>query len=254
MTNTPIIEVIAELRWGPGNPSQPAVFSFGDDADYIKFGVEASRLGYNQLERTIPQGVPSPGGAIGYRYRKGEGDLNTLYQLGTGIFSANGLPPYTSWGAFRQVLVAGVEALNATVSLNTRGEVWCVVRYVDFFASEHMGGLNTQEFFRNVVGVESVPLNSVMEFAGDDLATSMRFFRSAKDPRGNEVALDVGEGQNGERPGIVMNTSVTSAPLVNPSVDEVLASFDLLQKVAHEVFFEMIERDNRVKHAIFPEA
>ncbi len=222
------------------------MLSFGNDADYIRFGVEVGKLGYNQIERTLPQGVPGPGGSVAYRYRIGEGDLNTLYQLGFGVFTTNGLPPYASWSTFRSVLENGILALNNTHSLADKSEVWCIVRYMDFFTEKHLGGMTREEFFTNSVGLRYQPLAAFGEFSGQEAQSSMRFFVSIKDGAGREIALDVGEGSAQDQDGIVMNTSVTSQAILNPSVDSVMACFDELQAAAHNVFFEMIRRDDRL--------
>ncbi len=247
MTNAPIVEVIAELRWGEGNPIHPAPFAFANESDYIKFGIEVGKFGYNQLERTMPQGIPGqPGGTVAYRYRLGEGDFNTLYQLGVGIFTTNGVAPYTSWATFRDVLHRGVEALNVVSPLASKAEVWCVVKYIDFFNESHLAGLTATEFFADVVGLQYQELDSAKDFSTDTSASSMRFFYSSKDSNGRELALDVGEGGLHDKPGIVMNTTIISSALKTESVEDVMTSFDDLQAVAHKTFFEMVNRSARV--------
>lgn len=247
MTNAPIVEVIAELRWGDGNPQQPAPFAFANEAEYIGFGIEIGKLGYNQLERTLPQGIPGqPGGTVGYRYRRSEGELNTLYQLGAGVFTANGIAPYTSWENFREVLHKGILALNQISPLADKAEVWCVVKYLDFFNETHLAGITSREFFSEVVGLDYKELDVAKASASSGASSSMRFFYSTRDDAGREIALDVGEGGLHEKVGIVMNTTITSPPIVAKSADDVMQSFDDLQRVAHDAFFEMIKRSERV--------
>jgi len=195
----------------------------------------------------LPQGIPAPGGAVAYRYRRGDGEVNTLYQLGLGVFTANGLAPYDSWSAFKSVLESGLAALDAASPLSEKGDLWCIIRYMDFFTKQHLVGISSREFFSEVVGVDYKELDSARALSSSGGASSMRFFYMTRDEAGNELSLDVGEGNLQEKPGIVMNTSVTSSALAGVGFAEVLECFDRLQTTAHNVFFEMVNRSERVK-------
>jgi uncharacterized protein (TIGR04255 family) len=191
--------------------------------------------------------MPGPGGAVGYRYRKSDGEVNTLYQLGVGVFTANGLAPYTSWDAFRRVLEQGIVALNEASPISKQQEVWCIVKYLDFFDEEHLAGLTAPEFFSEVVGVKYQGLETSAALDRQGSGSSMRFFYSNRGASGRELALDVGEGGVHDKTGIVMNTTVTSEPLKDVDVGKVMQCFSDLQRIAHDAFFEMINRSPRIK-------
>ena len=214
-----------------------------DQAIFVKFGIEVGKEGYQQLERTLPEGFPSPGGTVTYRYRRSEGDQNTLYQLGHGVFTANGLEPYTSWEEFRPVIKRGLDALWRLQPLPVSSPVWLVLRYVDVFKRHHLGEMTSPDFFRLIVGVNYDRPAAASAFPETASQEVMRFFSTRKDEEGRELAIDVGNGIHANEDAIVMNTVANSAAIEEPSVDDVLAQFDILQKSSHDVFFEMVARD-----------
>lgn len=257
MKNPPVVEVIAEVRWGEGNPRQPAQFAFGQDAGYVTFGMQVGQAGYQQVERTIPEGFPSPGGSVVYRYRKNRDVQNTLYQLGPGVFTTNGLPPYTSWSEFTPVLANGLDALWLSVFSNKGSEpVWLILRYVDLFTEQHLAGLGREQFFEQAVGLRYTPTAAQTEFAPDAPHFQMRFFASRVDEEGRELSVDFGQGveQRTGRPGIVMSTQVLSQKLNDPTKELIVSEFDRLQRSAHDVFFQMLERCPLLKANIWGEA
>lgn len=244
MKNSPLIEIIAEVRWGPGDPRQPAQIVFGgDESVYVKFGIEVGKDGYHQLERTMPEGFSAPGGAVAYRYRKSEGEQNTLYQLGTGVFTANGLPPYNSWEEFRPVIERGVQAWW-NINIVRPGEtLWLLLRYVDVFKQQHLGPMSIADFFRVVVGLNYEKPAAYMAFPQGDASESFRFFGSRRDAEGQELAIDVGQGVQDGEDIVVMNTIAYSKPFEAESVEGILRGLDQLQDASHALFFEMIRRD-----------
>src|SRR5437868_4412920 len=96
----PLIEIVAELRWGLpeiGLPNEPQVLqnlSFGVGPStrleelFMRFGAKAAAHGYTTFERIVPPGFPLLPFQPVYRYRKASEDqATTLYQLGAGVFT-----------------------------------------------------------------------------------------------------------------------------------------------------------------------
>lgn len=122
----PLVELIAELRWGSGGGVLPSAQSQGvrpillalsgqHEEFFMRFGSKAGALGYDLVERVMPQGFSAMPFQIVYRFRKKlQEQGTTLYQVGAGVFSANSTPPYRFWNDFRPVLEQGVKLLLET--------------------------------------------------------------------------------------------------------------------------------------------
>jgi uncharacterized protein (TIGR04255 family) len=252
MANSPLVEIIAEIRWGDGNPQAPALLASAiDDSIYVRLGIEVGKLGYHQLERTVPEGFPVPGGAVIYRYRKAEGEQNTLYQLGPGIFTANGLPPYNSWEEFLPVIESGLRALWRVAPISQELPIFLSLRYLDAFTGDHLDGMSVGEFFKEIVGLEYDKPESFAAFSEDGAVTAMRFMATQKSNDGRELWIDVAEGSKEGADAIVINTLARAAQFNAASVDDVLIRFEPLHKALHDVFFEMIGRNSRLQTHLF---
>lgn len=245
LKNSPLREIIAEVRWGAGHPRKPQPLVIGgNELNYLRFGAEVSKFGYAQLERTMPEGFPTPGGAVVYRYRRVDEAQNTLYQLGQGVFTTNGLPPYSSWEEFKVVLRQGLEALwSLSGGTAPDPKIWLMVRYIDGFDQAHLGNMPPSAFYERIVGVKFERPQVFEEFPGNNARESMRFFFSRMDGEGQELQFEVGEGHVVGMPATILNTTVISAEQQDKTVDEVVEMFGKLQDAAHKLFFQMIERD-----------
>src|SRR5215472_6295692 len=90
----PLVELIAELRWGSplpaAQPQNVIVLATGSHEEFfMRFGSKAGALGYGQVERLVPPGFPASSFQAIYRFRKNAPEQGTtLYQVGTGVFSA----------------------------------------------------------------------------------------------------------------------------------------------------------------------
>lgn len=251
MNNTPLVEIIAEMRWGEGNPKAPALLATADDSAYIKLGIEVGKLGYHQLERVVPEGFPVSGGTVVYRYRNVEKDQNTLYQLGPGIFSINGLPPYNSWEGFLPVIRNGLDALWAVCPISQDQPIFLSLIYLDAFTKKHLGGMASEVFFKEIVGISNNKPESLVKFGGGSSATSMRFMQTQKAEDGRELVIDVAEGTLSGEYAIVMNTIAKAAQFKAAGPQDILANFAVLHDMLHEVFFEMIRRNADLYNHMF---
>jgi len=120
--NAPLVELVAELRWGPSAAALPAndqdqsrtvPFQFSSPKDeelYMQFAALISAEGYGRFERVAPPGIPSLPGQVACRFRPSDPEKQApLFQLGIGLFTANALPPYQSWSTFSPVVKLGLE-------------------------------------------------------------------------------------------------------------------------------------------------
>jgi uncharacterized protein (TIGR04255 family) len=166
----PLIELIAELRWGSPLPTTqpPGGFLLGTglhEEFFMRFGSRAGALGYERVERLVPPGFPAvPFQAI-YRFRKKEPEEGTtVYQVGAGVFSANITPPYHSWREFRPVVEEGVRILLETRNPSEKEMPFtsASLRYIDAFGNKFTEGRSTGAFIRDVLGFVVEPPAAVL--------------------------------------------------------------------------------------------
>jgi uncharacterized protein (TIGR04255 family) len=240
----PLVELIAELRWGsplPSAQSRNVVLLAGTHEEFfMRFGSRVGALGYEQVERLVPPGFPAlPFQAI-YRFRKKTAEQGTtLYQVGTGVFSANITPPYHSWEKFRPVVEEGVRIL-----LDTRNPAEkelpftsTTLRYIDAFGKQFTEGRSPAVFIRDVLGFELQPPAAVC----DEVAPSAEIRPSIQlqiplKSGGQQMSLALGEGSVGGEEAVVMDLTVSSEGSISPSMSEIMTIFHSAHEVCHRVF------------------
>src|SRR6267378_5534158 len=118
----PLVELITELRWIPQGstalepvPMQatlPTIFFGGTKQEefYMRAGGALHKHGFNRSERLTPAGMPFVLHQPVYRFRSETEDrASVIYQVGYGIFSVHGVPPYHSWAKFSPFVKTGIE-------------------------------------------------------------------------------------------------------------------------------------------------
>lgn len=91
--NAPLVELIAELRWGDTVPTQPnaplLIQGMGPDLDqfFMRFGGEVYQHGFQRAERLVPPGFPIFPFQPVFRYHKdAAADNSMLFQVGSGLY------------------------------------------------------------------------------------------------------------------------------------------------------------------------
>lgn len=247
MKNAPLVEIIAELRWGEAVIGKPPTISFGgDETLYVRLGIEVGKIGYDRLERLQPEGMPFQSGAVVYRYRRGDEKQNSLYQAGPGIFTANGLPPYSSWRDFEPDIRAGLEALWSVKTFPAGEKFSLVLRYVDAFDDSHMSGLTKQAFIEAVVGVAYAPVPAITKFVNNGSPRAIRFSATHEAVSGELVTIELGQGYKDGVEVLLLNTSTMLTELDAANIEDVMNAYGRLQGVLHDAFMEMIKRSPEV--------
>lgn len=250
MKNAPLVEIIAEVRWGEGRSGSPLTVSFGgDDSLYVKFGIGVGRHGYERLERVLPAGIPVQAGTVVYRYRRADDEQNTLFQLGHGVFTANGLPPYNSWKEFEPYIRKGLDELLAVSAFDKTQPIELILRYVDAFDERLLAGVTSQEFIETVVGVPYRVTGAVSKIATDEMP-QLRFNAVHATKDGGSISIEVGDGMKDGKPVLVLNTAAVSPQFVPGDADEIMHHFAALQDVLHDMFFEMIGRNEKLRSSL----
>ncbi|WP_440780179.1 TIGR04255 family protein [Pseudomonas syringae] len=168
--NPPLLEIIAELRWdlpsvvqhsGVPTPVLPPLAQ-SLESDIEGFAAQIATLGFENVERMVPQGFPWMTGGPVFRYThnsNGQGSReelksSTIFQIGPGVFTANAVPPYTSWDDFEPLVRHGVEAMLSMKFSSGRPKTFLPsLRYVDAFDTDLTQGMSLRDFLDSVMGL-----------------------------------------------------------------------------------------------------
>lgn len=248
--NSPLVELIAEMRWAPPSPAQPpqqlgggVMFVAGSpskvDEFFMQFGAKANSLGYTEVERLGMTGFPLVMHQPVFRFKKaGAEEDGSLFQVGPGLFTANALPPYESWERFGPVVRNGVRAMLATRPREERDAPFlgASLRYIDAFTSHHTAGRDVMTFLRDVFRINvSIP-DALSRHLPEGSAILPMLQLQVPMPSGMHMSLAIGEGTSPTGQTIMMDMSVSSGPL--PATEDAVMN---ALNVAHDAIRESFE-------------
>lgn len=249
----PLVELIAELRWGApamvlpisggtgGISSGPIPVTISNRAEelFMRFGSKVAEEGFSRFERVVPSGFPLMPFQPVYRYRKAAAANETsLYQLGPGLFTANITPPYQSWEHFRPVVEAGVAKLLESRDEAEKDEPFGAVllRYIDAFGPEFTQGLSVFDFLTQKLGfVIALPGEiSALADPSQPIQPTLQFGIRL----GNSLFMNIaaGEGNVDGRPALILDTTVSTTKALSCNLDEVMHAFDEAHGVIRKTF------------------
>ena len=252
----PIIELIAELRWGapaivlpPGGTGSmslaPITASTRHEELFMRFGAKVASEGYGRFERVVPAGFPLMSFQPVYRYRKSTPEEGTtLYQLGVGLFSANITPPYQSWEAFRPIVEKGVAMLLECRDEAERASpfVMASVRYIDAFKADLTQGRTTVAFLSETLGF-AVKLPAAIESQTDPSAPIKPVLQfSIPLKSGLVMNVNAGEGVVDGQEAVITDTSVLTPQAVAANLSAVMAAFDSAHDVIRATFLGITQK------------
>jgi uncharacterized protein (TIGR04255 family) len=206
----------------------------------MHLGAILSANGFGRFERLIPPQFPLPPGQVACRFRPTKPDVQApLFQLGSGVFTANALPPhYSSWKEFCPTVRMGLESLFgafAAASLDAPAINSVLVRYIDAFKDELTGGRHTSAFLAEVMGVRLdlpdaiarlVPLEQQVQPAIQlEIPTSI-----------GKLSLAFGHGSHGSQEAVLMDASILIQRSIGQSIDLAISAMTEGREVIHELF------------------
>jgi uncharacterized protein (TIGR04255 family) len=247
---SPLIEIIAELRWFPvGTAMQTAQPTFAGDADQLamSFIRQPGGSAFPRAEKLVPQGFPAMLHEVAWRFRNPDAP-GTLLQIGSGIFTANALPPYERWSAFRPTVQNGVNALLAARSDGERDQPFSGLSlcYMNGFLPELMEQHSQLEFMERILGFKVKVPQAIkrVQTAGRTTGTSINLSIPISGTT-KQLILVVADGtmrppgSTHISPAVLMNMTVVETKLVAPDVDAIIRSFDEARNIIHDAFLEM---------------
>ena len=251
--NPPLIEVIAEVRWGPVMPTPPdavpritvttpgrPVIPAGDEF-FTRFATTVAAEGFGLAERLIPVGFPALPLQPVFRYRKLTQDSGAvLYQLGHSIFSANVLPPYKSWSEFEPVIRTGIRALLSSRQSEEPISAM-VLRYVNAFAGELRQNKSVRTFLSDVLGIRITLPGAVQRIVapGSDIKPNLQLQIPVRG--GYELSMQVAEGLVNGQPQIMQDIVMSVTGDTAPSEQAIMEKLNGLHSLIHDMFVGMTQ-------------
>jgi len=250
--NAPLVELIAELRWGDSTPTaqapgQAVVVRLAlpgtkDEEMYMHLSAIMSRGGYSRLERLLPPGVPLPPTQVACRFRPSDPSAQSpLFQVGPRVFTANALPPYRSWVSFGPVVEQGVSWLfeaHERAGLKPPALNVAMIRYIDAFDGHLTGGRDIHAFLREVMGLQILLPPALRELATDAarIAPTLQLMVPASV---GQVRITFAEGKKGNESAIMMDTTVVIQREIGPDAKGAIAALTEGRQVIHDLFREL---------------
>jgi uncharacterized protein (TIGR04255 family) len=252
----PLVEIIAELRWIPQGstvleppvPQQPALppLFFGgtkQEEFYMRVGGELYKSNFNRSERLIPAGIPFVLHQPVYRFRSEVKDkVSVLYQVGYGVFSVHGIPPYHSWSTFLAFVRDGIQVL-----LESRPEAdsrqpfsQLILRYIDFFGEEMRQGRDISRFMSEVFGI-STQLPAALTKPATSKEPKSLLTRVVLPIEIGELTVSVADGKFNNQDGILLDSTASCAAETAAELDTVMNVFGAAYELIHNMFLELTE-------------
>ncbi len=247
----PLIEIVAELRWGitpiklePGATIQVTASQLTaiEEGFLARFSEKIAAGGFARVERLTPQGLPVIPFQPVYRFRKSPPEQGTpLYQLGINTFSAHITPPYQNWNEFEPFVAYGIETLLQTRDPEQKSVEFssASVRYINGFGEELLRNMSSKDFMSEILGIGiSIPrpLENILK-PGTSVEPQIRLTFSSKE--GYQVVLNMLKGLINQRIALIMDTSVFSSDFIPPEKEAALKVLNAQQRILHDSFLEM---------------
>lgn len=244
----PLVEIVAELRWVPaqlsripeGQPQIPIPLMDSKLEDFfMRAGQEFSKLGFNIPERLVQPGFVLLLNQPVVRFSKGPGRSPILYQVGPGIFSTHGLPPYKSWEYFSPEVERGVDSLLRARDPRERAFLKASLRYIDAFSQELRGDKSELEFIRDVLGISIILPANIVDLVEPGSTPQLGMQVVMPVTGGMTMNINLQEGSVNNMQAIIMDTTVSQEGEIAPGIREIMSVFHDAHRVIHKAFFEM---------------
>jgi len=251
----PLVEIIAELRWQPSYPSLPIPQQLGAQPAPLlflgtnqlenflhRFGSEVYSRGFQRTERLIPGGIPFWQGQAVSRFKATAPETNILYQIGVGLFSANGTPPYRSFETFAPVVENGVDALLKSREEKEQSTPFNPVslRYIDAFGPDLTGGRDATSFLADVLGIHISLPEATGKYALPGKPPKP-FLMFAIPVTNGTLQINTGEAVVAGRTVVLLDMTFATQTPVSPSKVAIMESLNQAHSVIHDVFMNMSE-------------
>lgn len=242
----PLVEIVAEVHWPTGfvavtSPQNPSPFPVSNDEEFFsKFGDLCAGAGFDRSERLVPMGFLTIPYQPVMRYRK-RSSGSMLYQVGAGLFSANAVPPYSSWEDFRPVIRHGMSFLQTARQYSqARGPYSeIILRYINIFSEDLVENNSAAFFMKNIAGIQlNLPAVLTSQVA-DEKEIQPQLQLDLKLNIGARMRIVISEGMAAGKSGVILDFTVT---FQNPSLSDtemIMTSFERAHNAIQNTFLEL---------------
>ncbi|MCX7110748.1 MAG: TIGR04255 family protein [Proteobacteria bacterium] len=252
--NSPLVEIIAEMRWDLPWVNQSSVQDIGSvvpmsstlanqhEEFYMRFGSKVAAAGYQRIERLVPPNFSQLPYHPVYRFRHNAENKDKgarLYQLGAGLFSVNATPPYKSWAEFEPMVSVGVDALLQSRADNEKSNIFKSIslRYIDAFKKELTDGRSIAEFM-DALGFQIKTPDAIIRHASN-VAEIQPFLQLTVPVAIGQLNISIADGAVSNEPAIIMDTIASNTAEIGCSKEEVMAAFEQTHSLILSMFFDL---------------
>ncbi|MBU2803923.1 hypothetical protein HF668_01840 [Acidithiobacillus ferridurans] len=209
-----LAEIVAQLHWKtqaqrPGLPGGMVLLQPGDEVLCVQFGTQISQLGFTQVQRLVPPGVPfiNPQQPL-YKYTSPSAP-SLVYQMGVDLLSVHLVKPFKAWGELVGEVQRGVDMLQSALALggNTIAFESLTLRYIHGFGDVNSA---TLDWLTRILGITvSFPsaLSSAMSTdTSPDFSFNLKTILTANDATTLTLAIRKGDLEGAPR--IIMDSAL----------------------------------------------
>ena len=248
---SPLVEIIAEVRWKPKGqpitavaigpqPTQglPLLTDGSHEGFFSDLANGAAEAGFERSERLVPISFPAMPQQVVCRFR-GK-DTTKIFQAGLGVFSINAVPPYRSWEDFRPVVDRGlgifVEARRKN-SLDPVSEI--LLRYVNLFDRTLIDHENAASFTDRIAGIQMSFPKDIAGSLADPKSRKMDFTFGAKLEWGAMFKVHIADAIVDGRTGVLLDSTVSVSELSLTAMGDISELFERAHTVTRQTFLSL---------------
>ncbi len=244
--NSPLVEIIAEIRWDLPWVNQTSaedtgsVVSIQHEEFYMRFGGKVAAAGFERIERLVPPNFFQLPYQPVYRFRHNAEERGArLYQLGMGLFSVHATPPYKSWAEFKPLVSAGIDALLQSRSADENSVPFRSIslRYIDAFSNELTGERSIAEFM-DVLGFQ-IKIPDAIGLHASDLAKIQPLLQLTVPVAIGQLNITIADGMVNNGSAIIMDTIVSNTAEIGCSMEEIMVAFEQTHLLIHSMFVDL---------------
>jgi len=163
-----------------------------------------------------------------------------MYQAGPGVFSVHGIPPYRSWREFGPFVANGAEAVLRARATAKDASLFSqlTLRYIDLFGEELIEGRDVEHFISDVAGISIKLPEELLKMRGKDEIRSL-FVKFVLSLGFGALSVGIGDGAANSRPGMILDTAVTSNNVLENRLDAIMTFFDAAHGATNHTFLEL---------------
>jgi uncharacterized protein (TIGR04255 family) len=252
--NSPLVELIAEIRWETGLPKNALVMPGHGLEVHEEFFNRLKELvavhGYLSSERLSPSGYPFPLANPVWRFKKSSvasapseraKELASVLQVGAGFFSINALQPYSTWYDFVKVLKAGVDSLLESEPCMKNSGYSLTLKYLNAFGESYLESTDLRSFLEKYLDIKlNLPEAITKHSINDSSETPLLHIKTPIKIGSLNILFAEGNVRNEDS--LIMENSVVVDTQFESDSAQIVEAFSHSRDVIHDVFISLTKK------------